>query len=122
MAESENSQIRTTPFAREVQFDTYKQNKLDQLQSLRQVYARTRVKNSDRGMVTQAQESLGPKNEPGLHLRPQSPARRAVDEAVHQEQLAQSRAAAEKRAAEVLKQFQNRQAQRGEAKSSGQSR
>lgn len=45
--------------------------------------------------------ALGPKNQPGMHLRPEGPERRAVDAQIHAKQLADARAQAEKKQAET---------------------
>lgn len=115
----------TTSFAKEVHLDSYKQTKLDQLEKLRQTYGRAQGKGHQQSESRKEgkQESLGPKPTAEKHLRlPDSVERRAVDAKVHNDQLAQARIAAQQRAAEALKDFQNRQQQKNQTKSQAKRR
>ncbi len=122
MAETASPRNSTTSFAKEIQLDTYRQSKLDQVKSLRESYAATQTKRAEAKQAMAAREVQKPNPEPVPHLRPPDSAeRRAVDAKVHHDELAQARAAAQEKAEALRKEFASRQ-QQSPTRANGRSR
>ena len=86
--ESQSNNPRTTSFAKEVELGSYKENSLDRTEPLKPEFEKAHDNvQPEPTPEPENQAPKGPRNEPGMHLRPDGPNRKAVDREIHQEQL-----------------------------------
>jgi hypothetical protein len=98
MSANSHGSNRSISHAKHITMSSYTPNSLDRAQSLRAAFDRARDGQKQQQAVAkpaaQPAKALGPKNEPGMHLRPNGPERRAVDAQIHTQQLDRARAQA----------------------------